>query len=64
MMRASSAISSSEPSFDHAQQLGLELERHLCDLVEHQGAATRKLELTAHAPIRARERAALVTEHQ
>ena len=52
-----------EPAiFEHAQELGLELGRHLGDLVEQERAPARQLELPAHAPIGAGERAALVPE--
>ena len=47
---------------EHAQQLHLELERHLGDLVEEQGAARGALEVPAVSLARAREAAALVTE--
>ena len=44
------------------EQLRLEAERHLADLVEHQRALGRLLELARLVAIRAGERAALVAE--
>src|SRR5262249_25385650 len=46
----------------HAQELHLELHRHLPDPLEEEGAAGGALEVTAVALERAREAAALVTE--
>src|SRR5690606_9530785 len=47
---------------DHAQQLGLQLERELRDFVEKQGTAVRELDVARRVLDRARERAARVTE--
>ncbi len=46
----------------HAQQLGLQAERHLGDFVEQQRAALRLLELAGVRGVRAGEGAALVAE--
>ena len=47
---------------EHAQELGLERERHVADLVEEEGATGRGLELADAALDGAGERAALVAE--
>src|SRR5262249_24422922 len=47
---------------EHAQDLGLRLERHVADLVEQQGAAVGDLELSLPRGRRSVERATLVTE--
>ena len=49
---------------EDAQELGLELDRHLGDLVEQDRPAARELELPARAPLGAREGAALVPEDE
>jgi hypothetical protein len=46
----------------HVQKLGLESERHLADLVEHQRPAVGCLELPRLLTVRAREGALLVSE--
>ena len=46
----------------HAQQLGLGVERHVADLVEEERAAARLLELAGHRPVGAGEGALLVAE--
>ena len=69
-MRARSGRSSSRAErakaavFQDAQELGLEVDRHLGDLVEQHRAAARQLELAARAPLGAREGAALVAEDE
>ena len=48
--------------FEHAQQLGLEVERHIADLVEKEGAAVGVLETPLAQAVGAGERSGLVTE--
>src|SRR5262249_62026548 len=47
---------------EHAEELGLDLERHLADLVEEERAAVGELEAAGPRRHRAREGAALVAE--
>src|SRR5712692_3667065 len=49
---------------DRAQQLGLQIEPQIADLVEEQRAVRRQLELAQLLPVRAGERAALVSEQR
>ena len=51
-------------ALEHAQELGLELRRHLCDLVEKQRPRARELKLPADAAFGAGEGAALVAEDE
>ena len=51
-----------DAGFEHAQQLDLQVRRHLGDLVEEQRAAVRALEETLMLPFCAREAALLVPE--
>src|SRR5258705_8287001 len=46
----------------HAQQLGLEVERQIADLIEEQRSVVRELEAPLACANRARERAARVSE--
>ncbi len=48
------------PRLEHAQQLGLQVQRHLADLVEEQGAAVRRLEVPGAPALGSGEGAALV----
>src|SRR5207302_823107 len=51
------------PLLQRAQQLGLQLDRHIADLVEVERAAVRELELAEPPLLRVGERAPLVAEH-
>ena len=61
-MRLGAADALELPLLEHAQELGLERERHLADLVEEQGAAVGHLELAGLARHGAGEGALLVAE--
>ena len=53
---------SKDPLLQHAQQLDLELERHVADLVEEDGAAVGQLELAEPPVLGVGEGALLVAE--
>ncbi len=51
-----------DPVFDRGEQLGLQLQIHLADLVQEQGASIRLLQVTAMPPLGPGEGACLVAE--
>ena len=63
LTRAVRAYRADDPVLQHAQQLGLKLQRHLADLVEEDGAAVGRAEQSVARPGGAGESAALVAEH-
>jgi hypothetical protein len=63
LARAVGAHRAHDPVLEHAQELGLKLQRHLANLVEEDRSAVSRAEEPVARPRRAGEGAALVAEH-